>query len=250
MGQLDGKKAVVTGASRGIGQAIAVGLANEGADVMCVARSEDALKQTARMVEETGRFAAWTCVDLSEEGAQERIVAETKSSMGGLDILVNNAAADHDSSVLDTGLETWDHVMSVNLRSPFLLCRAAGGHFLGQGSGKVINITSILSQVAVRDNSAYIAAKSGLLGFTRALALEWAREGIQVNALAPGFIKTEMTAGLWETERGTDWVVKRTPVARWGGVQDLVGAAVFLSSPASDFVTGQQIIVDGGWTAQ
>jgi NAD(P)-dependent dehydrogenase (short-subunit alcohol dehydrogenase family) len=250
MFSLEGKKVMVTGASRGIGRALAKGLARQGAAVCCVARSEQGLRETVEEIIRQDGDAVWLRADLSDGNDAEDVVARAIAELGGLDVLVNNAATDHASSVVDTDIETWDHVIGVNLRAPFLLAHAAGTHMLQQGSGKVINVTSILSRVAVRNNSAYISAKTGLLGFTRALALEWARKGVQVNALAPGFIRTEMTQELWENERGTEWVVKRTPMGRWGEVDDLIGAAIFLASPASDFMTGQALYVDGGWTVQ
>jgi NAD(P)-dependent dehydrogenase (short-subunit alcohol dehydrogenase family) len=247
---LGGKRALVTGASRGIGRTLAIGLAEHGADVFCVARNVTDLEETAKGVRAAGCRSGVLAADLGSEEACRQAVEATVEHLGGIDILVNNAAADHASSVLDTPTETWDHVASVNLRSPYLLCREAGRHLVAQGSGKVINMVSVMAQVAFRDNAAYVTAKHGLLGFTRALALEWARKGVQVNALGPGWIRTEMTAGLWQDERGSDWIVKRTPMGRWGETTDLLGAAVFLASRASDFMTGQAVYVDGGWTVQ
>jgi NAD(P)-dependent dehydrogenase (short-subunit alcohol dehydrogenase family) len=142
----------------------------------------------------------------------------------------------------------WRRVVQLNLDSCFLTCRAAAPHLLASGHGKVINVGSVLSHVAVKDNAAYISAKSGLAGLTRGLSLEWATKGVQVNLLCPGFIKTEMTQSLWETEAGAAWVTKRTPMRRWGEPADLVGPAVFLASSASDFMTGQSLVIDGGWT--
>jgi NAD(P)-dependent dehydrogenase (short-subunit alcohol dehydrogenase family) len=187
-------------------------------------------------------------VDLRSEDAVAQAIDVAVQGMGGLDILVNNAADDHDSSVVDTDFDVWRRVVQLNLDSCFLTSRAAAPHLLESGHAKIINVGSVLSHVAVRDNAAYIAAKSGLLGLTRGLSLEWATKGVQVNLLCPGFIRTEMTQSLWETEAGAAWVTKRTPMRRWGEPEDLVGPAVFLASSASDFMTGQSLVIDGGWT--
>lgn len=248
---LTGRRVLVTGASRGIGQAIAVGLSACGADVFCVARSGDGLAETLRLIKEVnqGPAVAHTADLRSEQSIQETVAAMVEQ-VGGIDVLVNNAADDHESSIEDTDLVTWRRVLELNLDSCFLLCRTAGPHLQAGEGGKVINVASVLGQVAVRDNSAYIAAKSGLVGFTQALSLEWARKGVQVNSLAPGFIRTEMTHHVWSDERANAWIIRRTPMGRWGEPNDLVGATVFLASSASSFVTGHCLCVDGGWTAQ
>jgi NAD(P)-dependent dehydrogenase (short-subunit alcohol dehydrogenase family) len=245
---LSGRRALVTGASRGIGRAIARGLAAAGANVLCVARSADALKETVADAPIGGERMDSFPVDLRSEEAVAQAIDVAVQGMGGLDILVNNAADDHDSSVVDTDFDVWRRVVQLNLDSCFLTSRAAAPHLLESGHAKIINVGSVLSHVAVRDNAAYIAAKSGLLGLTRGLSLEWATKGVQVNLLCPGFIRTEMTQSLWETEAGAAWVTKRTPMRRWGEPEDLVGPAVFLASSASDFMTGQSLVIDGGWT--
>lgn len=247
---LSGRRALVTGASRGIGRALAIGLASHGADVVCVARNAEMLKDTAQQAAQLGVRAEWIIADLRNEELIRTTVAQAAEKLGGIDILINNAADDHDSSVLDTELATWQRVLDLNLQTCFLLCREAGPHLIASGSGKVVNVASVLALVGVRDNAAYMAAKGGLLAFTRGLALEWARKGVQVNALCPGFIRTDMTSSLWQSPRGTEWVVKRTPIGRWGEVQDLVGPTVFLAAAASNFMTGQVVVVDGGWTVQ
>jgi NAD(P)-dependent dehydrogenase (short-subunit alcohol dehydrogenase family) len=246
---LTGRRAIDTGASRGIGRAIARGLAAAGANVLCVARSADALKETVADAPSGADRMDFFPADLRSEESIAQAVDAAVKGLGGLDILVNNAADDHDSSLVDTDFEVWRRVLQLNLDSCFLTCRAAAPHLLASGRGKVINVGSVLSHVAVRDNTAYIAAKSGLLGLTRGLSLEWATKGVQVNLLCPGFIKTEMTQALWETEAGAAWVTKRTPMRRWGEPEDLVGPAVFLASSASDFMTGQSLVIDGGWMA-
>lgn len=248
---LTGRRAMVTGASRGLGRALAVGLAAHGAHVLCVARNEAGLVDTAKEIAGLDRGSAEVfAADLRQESGIQGAVAAAVEGFGGLDIVVNNAADDHDSALEDTSLEVWRRVLDLNLDSCFRMCQAAGPHLKQSGRGRVINVVSVLASVAVRDNSAYVAAKSGLLGFTRALALEWARQGVQVNALGPGFFRTDMTRHVWEDERASKWITNRTPMGRWGEPEDLVGAAVFLASDAARFVTGQAIYVDGGWTAQ
>ena len=248
---LTGRRALVTGASRGIGRALALGLADFGAEVMCIARSGELLEETVAEIDRRGGGRAVShAQDLrGEDGAKEAIEA-TVDRLGGIDILVNNAADDHESSVLETDLATWQRVIELNLESVFLLCRTAGPHLQRSGRGKVINVGSILAAVGVRDDAAYISAKHGLVGLTRALALEWARQGVQVNAIGPGFVRTEMTQPVWSSEAGSAWVLKQTPIGRWGEPDDLVGTAVLLASSASDFMTGQIVYVDGGWLAQ
>jgi NAD(P)-dependent dehydrogenase (short-subunit alcohol dehydrogenase family) len=247
---LSGRRAVVTGASRGIGRALAIGLAQFGADVLCVARPASSLEETvARARAAGGGRVEHVATSLREPEAIAAVVEDAAKRLGGLDILVNNAADDHDSSVEQTSLEVFQRVIELNLQTCFLLCQAASP-LLREGGGKVINVASVLSTIGVRDNSAYIAAKHGLLGLTRALALEWARAGIQVNAIAPGFIRTEMTAAVWGDEKASRWVERNTPVGRWGETDDLVGLGVLLASRASDFITGQLFVADGGWTVQ
>jgi NAD(P)-dependent dehydrogenase (short-subunit alcohol dehydrogenase family) len=245
---LSGRRALVTGASRGIGRALAVGLAECGANVLAVARSTDGLEETARLAPEDGGTIETHTADLSDVDAIEATVAAAIERLGGIDILVNNAAADHDSPIEETSLDTFKTVVDLNLQSCWLLCKAASAA-LEEGGGKVINVASMLGTIAVRDNSAYIAAKHGLVGVTRALALEWGRRGIQINALAPGFVETDMMAQLSD-EGVAKWVKSRTPMGRWSQPEEMVGPVVFLASSASDFVTGQVLVVDGGWTVQ
>lgn len=248
---LTGRTALVTGASRGIGQALAVGLAQFGANVVCVARSIDGLTETVGQIESVGRGKGLALpADLRSEDSIQEVIDSAVESFDGLDILVNNAADDHDSSIEETDLATWQRVVELNLQSCFLLCKYAGPHLKQDKGGKVINVASMLASVGIRNNSAYVAAKSGLAGFTRAIALEWARANVQVNTLAPGFVKTAMTEAAWSDEAGSQAITRRTPMGRWGEVEDLIGATVFLASDASAFMTGEIVHVDGGWVAQ
>lgn len=246
---LTGRRALVTGASRGLGRAIALGFAERGANVMAVARTPGDLEETARLGEAEAGSVCPYVADLSNPETIESIVAAGAEILGGLDILVNNAGADHDSPIEETKFETWRSVVDVNLDSCWLMCQAASD-LLATGGGKVINVASMLGLVAVRNNSAYVASKHGLVGLTRALALEWARRDVQVNAIAPGFVETNMTRDALTDDRVGNWIRKRTPVGRWAQPDEIVGPAIFLASSASDFMTGQVLVVDGGWTAQ
>jgi NAD(P)-dependent dehydrogenase (short-subunit alcohol dehydrogenase family) len=247
---LAGRRILLTGASRGIGRRLALGMAAHGGEVYCVARSEDLLASVVEEIRGAGGKAGYRAANLRGEQEIQATVAAMVDELGGIDVLVNNAADDHDSSIEDTPPELFSRVLELNLTSAYLFCRAAGEHLKADGGGKVINVASLLAHVAVRDNSAYVSSKHGLLGLTRSLALEWARQGVQVNALCPGFIETEMTAHVWGDEAANRWILKRTPMGRWGQPDDLLGAAVFLASGASDFVTGSSLTVDGGYTAQ
>ena len=244
---LTGRRAIVTGASRGIGREIALALARSGADVFITARSEDGLKETARLAEGAPGGVRIHPLDLRPPEACEECVAAATDALGGIDILVNNAAADHDSSIEDTDLSVFQRVIDVNLRSCWLLMKAASSQ-LQDGGGKVINVASGLGLVAIRDNSAYIAAKHGLVGVTQAIALEWARQGVQVNAIAPGFVETEMVdVG---NEALAKWIRRQTPMGRWAQPEEMAWPVVFLASSAADYVTGHTLVVDGGILAQ
>ena len=246
---LTGKRAVVTGASRGIGRAIAVGLAEHGAEVIAVARTVAGLEETVAAAAGAAGSVRAHAADLSRPETIESAVTQAVETLGGLDILVNNAATDHDSPIEETDLSTFQRVIELNLQSCWLLAKAASPHLSADGGGKVINVASTLGLVAMRDDSAYIAAKHGLVGVTKALAMEWGRRNVQVNALAPGMVETEMTRDGLAIEAVAKWAIRNTPLGRWAQPEEMVGAAVFLASPASDFVTGHVLLVDGGWPA-
>lgn len=247
---LTGKRAIVTGASRGIGRAIAIGYAAAGADVFAVSRSQADLDETvAQTADAPGTCTAYS-TDLRDPVSIDQVVENAIETLGGVDILVNNAGDDHDSPIEETDLDTFDRVVDLNLRSCWLLAKALSPQLTDGSGGKVINIASVLGLVGVRDDSAYIASKHGVIGLTRGLALEWARKGVQVNAICPGFIRTEMTKNVFENEDILKWVKRNTPMGRTAETEELVGPAVFLASTASDFMTGQALVIDGGWTAQ
>jgi NAD(P)-dependent dehydrogenase (short-subunit alcohol dehydrogenase family) len=245
---LSGRRAVVTGASRGIGRALAIGLAEHGADVLAVARSEADLAETVKLAgHAVGSVTAHTA-DLQDPAEIEAVVTRAVEVLGGIDILVNNAGTTQLGPIEECDLEGYQQVLTLNLQSCWLLCRAAS-EVLGEGSS-VINVASMLSVVASRSESAYIAAKHGLLGLTRALALEWARRGVRVNALGPGYVHTAMTDPGLVDDQYAAWVRRNTPMGRWAQPEEMVGPVVFLASPASSFVTGQVLVADGGWTAK
>ena len=247
--KLDGRIAIVTGTSRGLGQSIAVGLAEAGADVALVHRSEGA--ETQERIEALGRRCVTIRADLADRSAVTRIVDETVGALGGIDILVNNAGIIRRAPVTDFTEKDWDDVMDVNVRSLFFLSQAAAKVMIEQGrGGKIVNVASMLSfQGGIRVPS-YTASKSAVLGLTRLLANELAPHGINVNAIAPGYMVTENTRALREDPVRNKAILERIPAGRWGAPEDLQGAAVFLASAASQYMHGYTIAVDGGWLAR
>lgn len=248
MFDLSGKVAVVTGANTGIGQGIALALAAAGADIAAVGRS--AAEETVLKVRSMGRRAEIISADLSTIEPVARVVEETLDKLGGLDILVNNAGIIRRADSVDFTEEDWDAVIDTNLKSVFFLCQAAARHMIPNGGGKIINIASMLTfQGGIRVPS-YTASKSGIGGLTKLLANEWAAKGINVNAIAPGYIATNNTAALQDDETRNRQIMERIPAGRWGRPEDMGGAAVFLASPAADYVQGHVLAVDGGWLAR
>ena len=245
---LSGKVAVVTGANTGIGQAIALALAEAGADIAAVGRTP--AEETVAKARAIGRKAEIIFADLSTIEPVGRIVDETVEKLGRLDILVNNAGIIRRADAVDFTEEDWDAVVDTNLKSVFFLCQAAGKHMIANGGGKIVNIASMLTfQGGIRVPS-YTASKSGIGGLTKLLANEWAAKGVNVNAIAPGYIATNNTAALQADEARNKSILDRIPAARWGDASDLGGAAVFLASRASDYVQGHILAVDGGWLAR
>ena len=245
---LSGRVAAVTGANTGIGQAIAVALATAGADVALIGRTP--ATDTAEQVRALGRRTEIVSADLSTIAPVERVVAETLEKLGRLDILVNNAGIIRRADAVDFTEEDWDAVVDTNLKSVFFLCQAAGRHMIAQGQGRIINIASMLTfQGGVRVPS-YTASKSGIGGLTKLLANEWAKHGVTVNAIAPGYIATNNTAALQADPARNAAILDRIPAGRWGNPGDLGGAAVFLASDAAAYVQGHILAVDGGWLAR
>ena len=245
---LDGRVALVTGASRGLGQAIAIALAEAGADIAAVSTGQ--ADATADKVQALGRRFLALQADLSTLEPIARIVGDTVAELGAIDILVNNAGLIRRADAVDFSEQDWDAVVDVNLKSAFFLAQAAGRTMIAAGRGKIINIASMLSfQGGIRVPS-YTASKSGLAGITRLLANEWASKGVNVNAIAPGYMSTDNTAQLRDDAARNQAILERIPAGRWGEPRDLGGAAVFLAAPASDYVNGAIIPVDGGWLAR
>ncbi len=245
---LTDRVAIVTGANVGIGKAIAVALAEAGADVVCVGRSP--AEQTAGEIIALGRRSLMIHADLSTIKPSDRIVSETLQHFGRLDILVNNAGVIRREDAVDFSEADWDAVTDVNLKSVFFLSQAVGRHMMSTGRGRIINIASMLTfQGGVRVAS-YTAAKAGVGGITKLLANEWAGRGINVNAIAPGYIATDNTTALREDPNRNRAIVERIPAGRWGQPSDLAGAAVFLASDAAAYVHGHVLAVDGGWLAR
>lgn len=243
---LTGRVAVVTGANTGLGQGIALALAAAGADIAALGRS--APDATAQQVEALGRRLCWIEADLDRSGGLAAAIDSVAAQLGPPDILVNNAGTIRRNAALDFSEDDWDAVMGVNLKTAFFLAQAFARHCIGAGrGGKIVNIVSMLSfQGGIRVAS-YTASKSGLLGITRLLANEWASQGINVNAIAPGYFATSNTTALRNDEQRNRDILARIPAARWGEPSDLGGAAVFLASRASDYVHGAVLPVDGGW---
>jgi len=246
---LHGKCAVVTGASKGLGRAIALALAGAGADVVGVDRTPE--DETAEEVRRLGRRFHVIQADLSDAACIPDIVAEAGRTHGAVDILVNNAGTIRRRPAEDFTEADWDDVMNVNLRSVFFLCQAAGRAMLRTGNGgKIINIASMLSYQGGFTVASYTASKHGVAGITKLLANEWAAKGINVNAIAPGYFATDNTQALRDDPKRSAAILDRIPAGRWGEPADLAGAAVFLASPAADYLHGSIVAVDGGWLAR
>jgi 2-deoxy-D-gluconate 3-dehydrogenase len=248
--RLDGRVALVTGANRGIGQALAVALAEAGADVALLSRSDPA--ETLALIEPLGRRTLWVAADLGKAAPAEiaGLVSIVEGELGRLDILVNNAGIIRRAPAVEHPAADWEEVMRVNVDAVFYLSQAAGRHMLASGGGRIVNVASMLSfQGGIRVPS-YTAAKHAVLGVTRALANEWAGSGVNVNAIAPGYIITDNTAPLRADADRERSIVERIPAGKWGVPDDLAGAMVFLASDASRYVHGAVLPVDGGWLAR
>ncbi|WP_438489743.1 SDR family NAD(P)-dependent oxidoreductase [Streptomyces sp. S186] len=252
--RLDGARALVTGASRGIGKATAEAFALAGADLALSARSSEALKETAALVEAEGRTAVPVPGDLAEPGAAEAVVDDAAAALGGLDIIVHNAgvlpAQDDGTPTLvplqDSAQADWDHVLSVNLNATAALCRRAHHHLTGSSRASVVLMSSLAGVAGTPRMEAYGASKAAQIALARSLAVGWAREGIRVNALCPGWTRTDMTSFAHSLEPLSDWLTAHVPLGRWAEPEEIARAALFLASPAASYLTGQALVLDGG----
>src|ERR1035437_528749 len=247
---LDGKVALVTGASRGLGQSIAIALAEAGADVACHSRVDGGAGEACERISKLGRRAVPVAGDLAERDVPGQLVHDVVNETGRIDILINNAGMIRRAPAVDFSEEDWAAVIEVNLSRFFRLSQAVGRSMIAQGSGKIVNIASLLSLQGGITGPAYTASKSGVAGLTKAFANEWAKYNVNVNAIAPGYMVTDNTAALRADETRNRQIMERIPAGRWGESYDLAGAAVSLSSSASDYVHGHILVVDGGWMAR
>jgi len=242
---LTDRVALVTGGSKGLGRAIAAALAAAGADVAITSRTQADLDLVAAELRQSGRQVCPIAADVGDEDSIRRMIERAVQHFGQIDILVNNAGVEGTGAVVDMTVEHWDHVMNVNLRSQMLCCKHVGPHMIQRQRGKVINVASVMASRVARYMSAYAASKAGVVQLTRALALEWVRHNIQVNALCPGYFHTPMNQEFFATDTGRR-VIAQLPMGRLGEPHEIEGAAVFLASDASSYVTGAALYVDGG----
>jgi 2-deoxy-D-gluconate 3-dehydrogenase len=245
---IEGRRVAITGAGRGIGAALALGFAKAGCELVLIGRP-GAQEGTRCGIEKLGRPVAVVDVDLADREAAGHAAAKL-AAMGPLDVLVNNAGVIERSDALEIALDEWDRVLEVNLSAAFALTQAVAAPMLSRGSGKVINIASVLGFQGGFRVASYAASKHALVGLTRALANEWASRGVQVNAIAPGYIVTDQTEAIRDDPERLAEITARIPAQRWGSGQDLLGAAIFLASAASDYVNGHVLAVDGGWSGR
>ncbi|MGH9880922.1 MAG: SDR family NAD(P)-dependent oxidoreductase [Pyrinomonadaceae bacterium] len=246
---LSNRVAVVIGGTSGIGRAIALGLADAGADVAPTSRRLEQVQKTAGEVRERGRRSLEVVSDVGDIRSLEKVLQQSVSAFGKVDILVNSAGKTKRTPTLDVGEEEWNDILDTNLGGVLRACQVFGRHMIDRGYGRIINIASLSSFVALYEVAAYAASKAAVASLTKSLAIEWAPRGVNVNAIAPGVFRTALNQKLLdETQRGREFLV-RTPMQRFGKVEELAGAAVFLASEAASFITGEVLVVDGGFLA-
>jgi NAD(P)-dependent dehydrogenase (short-subunit alcohol dehydrogenase family) len=246
---LNGRTAVVIGGTSGIGRAISHGLAEAGADVVCTSRRAEQVEAAAAEIEEKQQRTLRITSDVSDKGSIERLLAECTSVFGKVDILVNSAGRTRREPTLDVDEETWNGILETNLTGTLRSCQVFGKHMIENGYGRIVNIASLSTFVSLFEAAAYSASKAAVASLTKSLAIEWAKHGVNVNAIAPGVFRTALNEKLLdETPRGQEFLM-RTPMGRFGKVEELAGAAVFLASEAASYVTGEVLVVDGGFLA-
>jgi NAD(P)-dependent dehydrogenase (short-subunit alcohol dehydrogenase family) len=249
--RLDDRVALVTGGTKGLGLVMAEALAEAGADVVVTGRQrETAEAAAAGMAERTGRRAEGIAADVTDREQVQAMTDQVIERFGRIDILVNNAGVNIRKPIEEFDEESWDLVQNTNLKGPYLCAQAVGPHLKKQRSGRVINLSSMLGMTALPGRTAYCSSKAGVIELTKVLALEWAPYNITVNALCPGPHATEMNLPVINDPEASQWFTDRIPLGRWGDPKELGGAAVFLASDASSFMTGASLVIDGGWTAQ
>ena len=249
-GNLTGKTALITGGSKGLGKAMALALSDAGAAIALVSRDVSKLAEVRQEIESRGGKAKVFVADVREESSVQRLADEVSGELGPLQILINNAGINVRKQLTEFSLAEWNSVLDTNLTSVFLMCRAFVPQMKGRGYGRILNITSIMSHVSLAGRSAYSASKAGLLGLTRALALELASEAITVNGISPGPFATEMNIPLMQDAAANAQFLQSTPLGRWGKVEDIGTLACYLCSDAAGFITGTDILIDGGWCAR
>ena len=245
---LTGKVAMVTGSTRGLGETAAKALAKAGADVAICGRKKDDLDRVSSAIKELGRDSAGFFLDVTSKESVSEGVEGIMNHFGKVDILDNNAGVNERVPVLEFAEESWDWIINTNLKGYFLVAQAVVPQMLERGYGKVINISSILGTVALENQVAYASSKGGVNQMTKVMAVEWAKEGVRVNAIGPTYFETELVAPIRNDPERFNFINERTPMGRWGYLPELEGIVIFLASPASDFITGQTIYIDGGWT--
>jgi len=248
--KLTGRTAVITGASKGLGKAMALALGRAGASLALVSRNKDQLQACAKEVQDLGVKAEAFQADVTDEAQVARVQKSVINAFGKVQILINNAGMNLRKQLTDFTLDEWHQVVDTNLTSTFLMCRAFVPLMKGQGYGRIINLTSIMSHVAIGGRTAYCASKAGLLGFTRALALELVGEKITVNGISPGPFATELNRPILDNAELNQQFIAKIPVGRWGDAREVGELAVYLCSEDAGFITGTDVLIDGGWTAQ
>ena len=249
MFDLAGRRALITGSSTGIGYALATGLAAAGAEVVLNARSEARLNDAVGRLNADGATAHAASFDVTSPGEVEAAIGRIEREIGPIDILVNNAGMQRRAPLEQFSHAQWEELMKTNVESVFLVGQAVARHMIGRKRGKIINICSVQSELGRPNIAAYTASKGAVKMLTKGMAIDWGQHGIQVNGLGPGYFKTELTEALVNDEKFSAWLIGRTPSRRWGEVEDLVGATIFLASDGSNFVNGHILYVDGGVTA-